>query len=146
MVIDIEHILPKSKYNEFMFELENLNISCKRCNMNIKKEKHDFVVNVSTIKNDFKTSSQYHFIHPNFDKFEDHIDHHRIVFNKKKLTKYVPKTDKGEYAYKYFYLDRLEINTINRAQGIVVKEDGNIITSEVNLITKNKLIELLSQL
>lgn len=39
MVIDVEHVLPKSVYKELTFELVNLSASCKRCNMQIKKSR-----------------------------------------------------------------------------------------------------------
>ncbi len=42
MVLDIEHILPKSKFRHFMFHTYNLSVSCKRCNMNIKREDFSF--------------------------------------------------------------------------------------------------------
>src|SRR5690606_3710860 len=56
MVIDIEHVLPKGNplFESLMFEIENLNISCKRCNMNIKRENVDFIVDVSNIVPDYK--------------------------------------------------------------------------------------------
>jgi len=43
MVIDIEHILPSSIFRELAFELKNLSLSCKRCNMQIKKDRMDFL-------------------------------------------------------------------------------------------------------
>jgi hypothetical protein len=64
MVIDIEHILPKSiaDFSNYMFDIENLNISCKRCNMNIKKDRIDFIVDISKIKPNYKVSQKYLFI------------------------------------------------------------------------------------
>lgn len=129
IVIDIEHVLPKSRYAEFIFEMDNLNISCKRCNMKIKREKHDFVVNVATIRNNFKISQQYKFIHPNFDVYADNLDHLNITINNSKLVKFNKKSLKGDYTYTYFKLDKIEINTFNAAQGIVVRPDGEMITT-----------------
>jgi len=64
MVIDIEHVLPKSLFRDFMFELFNLNISCKRCNMRIKKERTDFLVDQATIAANANQSDQYLMVHP----------------------------------------------------------------------------------
>lgn len=122
MVIDIEHILPKSLFAEYMFEVDNLNISCKRCNMNIKKDRIDFIVDIGTIKIDYKISSQYHFIHPNFDNYYDHIDYEAVIRNNKKLIKYITKSNKGIHTYNYFHLDKIEIDTLSEAQGIKIDE------------------------
>lgn len=146
MVIDIEHILPKSRYAEFMFDIYNLNISCKRCNMNIKRERHDFVVDTATVRANYRQSDQYHFIHPNLDNFEDNINYIKIDLNGKKLTKYKALTDKGRYSYAYFRLDRIEVNTLSSAQGIVVKDDGEIVSSHVPNDIAEDLIEFLNKL
>lgn len=120
MIIDIEHILPKGNtlFTEYMFEIDNLNISCKRCNMNIKNDRIDFIVDLVTIKHDYKISNKYHFIHPNFDDYFDHIDYEATIRNNKKLIKYIKKSEKGEYTYNYFHLERIEIDTFNESQGI----------------------------
>lgn len=123
MVIDIEHILPKANvmFTEYMFDFENLNISCKRCNMNIKKNRIDFIVDLNTIKPNYKVSGKYHFIHPNLDSYFDHIDYESTIRNNKKLIKYTSKSDKGEYTYLYFHLNRIEIDTLSKAQGVEIK-------------------------
>ncbi len=126
MVIDIEHVLPKSKYAEYMFELGNLNISCKRCNMRIKGEKDDFIFDKTTIKNDYSLSSQYLFIHPNFDSYTDNMKVIRFVYDDKKLTKYLPNTIKGKYTYDYFQLYKLEVNSLNIAQGITPSSEDTL--------------------
>lgn len=131
MVIDIEHVLPKSKYQEFMFELGNLNISCKRCNMLIKKERHDFVVDHATIRANYQVSAQYRFIHPNLDVYLDNLNHLNITMNNCKLVKFTPKSAKGKYTFDYFHLDKIEVNNFSSAQGIVLKNDGDVMS--VNL-------------
>ncbi|MDT3401217.1 hypothetical protein [Mucilaginibacter terrae] len=118
MVIDIEHILPKIHFDELMFELFNLNISCKRCNMRIKKDRIDFLVDHTTIRNNLRQADQYKFIHPNIDLYFDNIDYLMIVNNSKKMIKYLSKTDKGKYTYDYFELEKIEVNSLNIAQGI----------------------------
>jgi len=119
MVIDIEHILPKKKYPAYMFEPENLNVACKRCNMNIKRDNTDFIVNISTVIPDYKISSKYHFIHPNFDNYFEHMNYFVIIKNNRKIIKYSPLSEKGKYTYDYFLLQKLEIEQFNNAQGVV---------------------------
>jgi hypothetical protein len=145
MVIDIEHILPKSivEFSNYMFEIENLNISCKRCNMNIKKDRIDFIVDMATINPDYKVSQKYLFIHPNFDDYFDNIDYDMIIKNNKKLIKYTSKTEKGKYTYSYFYLDKIEIDTLNSAQGIDVKI--NDLNLDIPDSIKDSLEDLLSK-
>jgi len=128
LVIDIEHILPKGNaiFEEYMFDIDNLNISCKRCNMTIKNDRVDFIVDLMTIKPDYKDSSKYHFIHPNFDDYFDNIDYEVTIRNNKKLIKYFTKTEKGNYTYNYFHLEKIEIDTLSRVQGIDIK------TTELN--------------
>ncbi|GGG50950.1 HNH endonuclease [Epilithonimonas arachidiradicis] len=123
MVIDIEHILPKanSLFKEYMFDIENLNISCKRCNMTIKNDRIDFIVDLKTIKPDYRISNKYFFIHPNFDNYFDHIDYEATIRNNKKLIKYIKKTEKGKYTYNYFHLDRIEIDTFDNVQGVKIQ-------------------------
>lgn len=124
MVIDIEHILPKSRFPDYMFDVFNLNIACKRCNMRIKKDKIDFIVNMDEIVAQRLERSQYKFIHPNFDNYFNHLEVIQILRNNKKFIKYlvVDNSQKGKYTYKYFQLDRREIDTINEAQGVTIKE------------------------
>lgn len=124
MVIDIEHILPKSRFHDYMFEVFNLNIACKRCNMRIKKDKTDFIVNMDEIIAQRFDTSHYKLIHPNFDNYFTHLDVIQILRNNKKFIKYVVvnNSQKGEYTYSYFQLEKREIDTINEAQGVTIKE------------------------
>ncbi len=146
MVIDIEHILPKSKYGEFMFELGNLNISCKRCNMLIKKERHDFVVDLATIRVNYQVSAQYRFIHPNLDVYHDNLSHFNFAYNNLKLVKFTAKSKKGEYTIDYFHLKKIEINNFNNAQGIVLKTDGDFLSVNLSEQDSDALEGLLKNL
>jgi hypothetical protein len=146
MVIDVEHILPKSKYGEFMFEIGNLNISCKRCNMEIKREKDDFVVDTTSIRVDYTKPELYHFIHPNFEIYKDNMDYFRVDVNGTRITKFSPKTEKGTYTYNYFQLCKLEINSLNEAQGISTKNDGGLSSDKGTDEIRGVLEMLLSKL
>lgn len=145
MVIDIEHILPKSLFPDFMFDLENLNIACKRCNMKIKRDKTDFVVDINTVKSNYKQSEQYYFIHPNLDVYQDHMIYELYIKNDIKLIKYTHISNKGEYTYNYFKLMDLEIDTLDRAQGI--ENDGAVeITSAISKSAQFELQALIAKI
>ncbi|MDM1050206.1 HNH endonuclease [Sphingobacterium hotanense] len=146
MVIDIEHVLPKSKYAEYMFELGNLNISCKRCNMRIKREKDDFIVDTLTIRNNYALSSQYRIIHPNFDLYIQNMNVLRFEYNDIKLTKYKPITEKGKFTYNYFELKKLEVNSLNDAQGITTISDDSVESEGLTDNLKDELENLLAKL
>lgn len=123
MVIDIEHVLPKSIFPELMFELFNLSVSCKRCNMRIKGDKTDFLLDQQSVQMYLQDGQQYYFIHPNADNYFDHISYVVNILDNKKSIKYVVKNEgKGRYTYKYFELEKLEVETLNKAQGIDVQD------------------------
>ena len=86
MVLDIEHILPKGQpeFREFMFVLTNLNVACKRCNMNVKGTSTDFVYSINAAANNHEDSNQYKFIHPNADDYFEHLEYIQRIDNDKK--------------------------------------------------------------
>lgn len=146
-VIDIEHILPKGHidFKYLIFTPNNLNVACKRCNMNIKGQKIDFITSLSDIKSDYQNSKFYKFIHPNFDNYFDHIKYHCQILDDQKLINYQIKNNskKGAYTYEYFRLNELEVESINRAQGV-----RNIMSLPKRLSQniKDRLTELVSKL
>lgn len=125
IVIDIEHILPKSKFSNLMFTDFNLNVACKRCNMNIKGTKTDFVTDLDAVRKTPKDSSLYKFIHPNFDDYYAHLKYKTITENQYKLIKFqiVVGSTKGQFTYDYFKLKELEVDTLNHAQGLKEAEE-----------------------
>ncbi len=118
MSIDLEHVLPKSVYPQLMFEPRNLNLACKRCNMRIKGERVCFFVGTPQSAADF-LASEYSFIHPNLDKFEDHISIFTVQYNRKLLVKYTVTdgSTKGAQTYEFFRLRELERDSYDEAQG-----------------------------
>ncbi|WP_341900048.1 hypothetical protein [Fluviicola taffensis] len=125
MVIDIEHILPKGEFKDYMFQLFNLNISCKRCNMLYKREKTDFVIDLNEVLKTPEDTTHYKMIHPNLDKYFNHIKLNKIVDDKYKLIKYqvLNGSPKGQFTYDYFNLKKIEIDTLNGAQGVKEKPE-----------------------
>lgn len=112
MVIDIEHILPKKRedFHRFIFEDENLAISCKRCNLSTcKGQKIDFLTSLD-FGDSWNEASLYKFIHPRLEKLEEHI----IRGEKQKGTqkaiyfKWDKDDSKASYHFGYFKLHELE--------------------------------------
>jgi hypothetical protein len=121
LTIDIEHVLPKGngKFPQFTFEIRNLSVSCKRCNMGIKGSDTSFYVGAADEADPFR-SEHYRFIHPNLDVANDHLE--LIVFqhNTKRMVKYrvVNTSLKGSETYEYFELQKVELNSFDEAQGL----------------------------
>ncbi|MFM0036396.1 hypothetical protein [Paraburkholderia strydomiana] len=120
LVIDIEHILPKGKYDLNMFELWNLSVSCKRCNMQIKGQRTDFLVDPNFAKTRKQDPAAYFFVHPNFDERKHHLERQSVQLGSKRIVKYVvkPGSIKGQYTYDYFRLRELEIDSFDSAQSV----------------------------
>lgn len=117
MTIDIEHVLPKSVFPEFTFEIKNLNVSCKRCNMQIKGDDHSFYIGERGQATEF-ASAHYKFVHPNLDSYEQHLVRKSEQLGKKVMVKYAVKTAKGRETYRYFELMKIEKAMVDRAQGL----------------------------
>ncbi|MGV2879425.1 HNH endonuclease [Pantoea vagans] len=142
MVLDIEHIIPKSKLVSEMFEMMNLAVSCKRCNMRIKREDVSFIDGFENFKNKgvYYASESYKFIHPNLDEWDDKLMYVVAQINRKKIVYYevVNKNKKGTFAKKYFQLDKIEVNTFDEAQNAGIRKepsDPNIARKYLKLVT-----------
>jgi uncharacterized protein (TIGR02646 family) len=120
MVLDIEHILPKSLRLRNMFTLKNLGVSCKRCNMEIKGTNTDFLtVPISRLPKRAFRSSFYKFVHPNLDNTDSHIKRIVVQEGRARIVKYIfpNRSAKGKYTYTFFKLMELEVDSANIAQG-----------------------------
>ncbi|MGR3795644.1 HNH endonuclease [Vannielia sp. SX4] len=119
MVLDREHILPKSTYPALAYRIGNLATSCKKCNMRIKGNDVSFVIDLHDIVVHYADPRRYSFIHPNFDRFQDHMDRIELQNGGNILVAFcvVGGSDKGKYHYDYFHLCELAINSFDDAQG-----------------------------
>lgn len=118
MVIDIEHVLPQDTFPTERFTITNLNIACKRCNMEIKKADTSFIVNILAMGGNYYQPQHYKIIHPNLEVYTDNIVVKTIRWGDLAFTKYVLRNQiKAKFTYNYFRLKELEIDTINQAQG-----------------------------
>lgn len=119
--IDTEHVLPKGVFHKYTFEPRNLNISCKRCNMGIKREDTSFFLADENCLNPFE-SAHYKFLHPNLDVAKHHL---RFKFEQEDdilIVKYkvVEGSAKGQETYEYFRLKELECEFLDEAQELPV--------------------------
>lgn len=119
LTIDVEHVLPKESYPKYTFNLTNLSVSCKRCNMGIKGRDVSFFLSAKDESNPFR-SELYKIIHPNFDSINQHLIFFCVQHNEKLMMKYwvMRGSKKGGETYAYFKLKNVETNSFDEAQGL----------------------------
>jgi hypothetical protein len=122
---DREHVLPKSvaDYRPLSYTMWNLGMACKRCNMEYKKNRTDFVVTLDDASL-LQEGTNYRFIHPNFDLYREHLRRFAQEAEETVIVKYtvMAGSAKGAYTYDYFNLRGLEVNSFDRAQGLDTRE------------------------
>lgn len=123
MVLDIEHILPKSEFSHCIFDLSNLAVSCKKCNMKIKGERLDFLNGeVSELlemeKSQLFQKERYKFAHPNLLSVYKHLSIYKILDGPGTILHYRIFTEVGQYTYDFFRLEEFVTESIDRAQGL----------------------------
>jgi hypothetical protein len=69
---NVEHIISRDEMPEWVFEPQNLCVSCLECNT-YKSKKQVTKAPANTYKKFPKKSFNYKIIHPHFDSYEDHI-------------------------------------------------------------------------
>lgn len=115
---DREHILPKGKasYKGLSYTLWNLAAACKRCNMQFKRSSDEFVIDGDDPEALLK-SENYRFVHPNFDRWEDHLSRFEFKVNSKNIVKIVSKgSEKAAYAHDFFSLKDFEVDSFDAGQ------------------------------
>lgn len=70
--VDIEHIVPKSKFEKYTFHPSNLALSCPGCNTSKGKQN----VTLKDIKQYPRSGRNISIIHAHFDPYSDHIEIH----------------------------------------------------------------------
>ena len=108
--VEIEHVLPKSIYTQFIFESRNLALSCPACNTS--KGSIDVFVGKQVTSCYPIESDSFSIIHPHYDKYSEHIN---IV----EQFLYAPLSKKGTETIRTCKLHRLNkvmknANTINK--------------------------------
>lgn len=139
-MIDREHVLPKKAFKQYTFEIWNLSISCKRCNMEMKGERKHFVVDMGPTAA-VQTSANYRIIHPNFDAWKDHLQRYQVQLTDDVVVKIslVEGSEKGQYTYDFFKLKDLDTDAFDVAQGneLLPSEDLGPGALEARLIARD---------
>lgn len=122
LAVDIEHVLPKSKFHMLAITAVNLTVACKRCNMTIKKSRIDFLHGrtIAEVSGIYDQSETYEFVHPNLDEYDQHLQLLTTSIGKHMLWRYMVKANsiKGIRTVDYFDLRSLEVDDLDRIQGI----------------------------
>jgi hypothetical protein len=131
MVLDIEHILPKSVFSHCIFDLPNLAVSCKKCNMKIKGERLDFLNGeVSELlkveKSQLFHKELYKFAHPNLASVYEHLSIHNELKGPVTFSYYNVFTEVGRYTYDFFRLEEFVTESLERAQGLPPPENESL--------------------
>lgn len=138
-VIDREHVLPKStpSYRPLSYTMWNLGVACKRCNMQYKGVKIDFVVSPN-VAAEFENGANYRFVHPNFDLYEEHLDRLEVKKGTSRIVKYsiMEDSSKGTFTYDYFNLRGLEIGSLDTLQTGQQAADLGDLAMQVQLLAQ----------
>lgn len=114
---DREHVVPKSFKKSLSYDIFNISISCKRCNMTYKGERLDHIANTVGIENDVRNPDRYLIPHPNIDNCEDHLQRVSFQIGTREIATYHCHSDKGRFLYGFVELNRLCVSEIDMAQG-----------------------------
>ena len=154
---DIDHILPKSLYSKFLFEPENLIVSCVECN-SAKGNKNPHKSRKTNVKNLPQGSDKYIFVHPFYDNYDDHIqiketakpNHHFLIKKTDKGAKTIEFCNLSRFFQSYSDWDNVSFKTIEvtdemlDSKQILSKQDIQaLISSRLNEV--NKLSALLAE-
>ncbi|HEX9954167.1 MAG TPA: hypothetical protein VGB48_03005 [Allosphingosinicella sp.] len=135
---DREHILPKGKaaYKALSYTLWNLAAACKRCNLQFKRSGDGFVINGDDAAA-LSESSNYYFIHPNFDLWNEHLTRVAVQVNAKNIVKILRKdSEKAAYTYDFFNLQELEVDSFDAAQGLDVRSPEAVAVMELRKLAE----------
>jgi 5-methylcytosine-specific restriction endonuclease McrA len=136
----VEHIAPKSKYPQFMFEPKNLCVVCADCN-EIKREQEvtnaepDTVAPLSGRISYPRTSKGFRIVQPHYDEYSKHI----LVFQ----GFYIDRTDKGNFTIGACRLNR-RLHEFGWDEEIV--EDGELLDASKDLIEADDTVSKLAAL
>lgn len=137
---DREHVLPKSHatFKPFSYTMWNLAAACKRCNLQFKGRDHTFVVNATDVAT-FQSSDNYLFVHPNFDRWYDHLDRVSAQANGRNLVNYslTDGSAKAVYTYEFFDLNGLEVDTFDEGQIGESKDDGSPMAAAIRKLARD---------
>lgn len=114
---DREHILPKNKFKSLCYDINNLSVACKRCNMTYKGSTTKHVVCVEGIRGNHLDGNGYTIPHPNIDVYTDHIERLGLDVGDCSISLYKIYTPKGQNLYEFVRLDKLCADELTALQG-----------------------------
>ncbi|WP_312407720.1 HNH endonuclease [Pseudomonas rhodesiae] len=131
MVLDIEHVLPKSIFSHCIFDLPNLAVSCRKCNMKIKRSRRDFLKQDLSLlpkieKSRLFQKEHYKFAHPNLVPVYEHLWIQSVLDGPSTIFRYRILTEMGQYTYEFFQLQEFETESMNRAQGLPLAQNESL--------------------
>ena len=139
MTLDIEHIVEKDVAPRLSLTLDNLAISCRRCNFKKNTIKSKDAYTTLAFENEFRNSFTYNFVHPNIDDYYKYIIPVGITVKDYTLIKYfplprpgVPSPEKAWFTYECFDLkeyerfDIMKFMKIRKPNTILAVENPNI--------------------
>jgi hypothetical protein len=136
---DREHVLPKGKpvYKPFSYAMWNLAAACKRCNMQFKRSGDTFVVDADDPAK-FQDSENYRFIHPNFDEYGEHLIRFTAQVDTKNIVIFTKAagSEKAVYTHGFFGLDELQVDSFDKAQGLVTETIETDLAAQVRSLAK----------
>lgn len=106
---DVEHIVPKAPFPRFLFEKNNLSLSCKECN-DSKSNKSVFIDSEYDYKNYPLDKDKYSIIHPHLDKYSDHMI---IRMSPNGQIMHIPQSNKGKVVFYHCDLLRFTMQFFN---------------------------------
>lgn len=109
-----------------------------------KKADVSFIADISKMGTNFYQSQHYKIIHPNLDRYTEHLLLKHVRNGDSIFIKYIRMNNlKGKFTYDYFKLNELEIDTIKGAQGInTSRKISHLVTDRI----KNALLDLLTKI
>lgn len=117
---DREHIIPKEKFPFLSYEVFNLSVACKTCNMTVKNRKTTHLVDFgrtgNLVSKNILDERNYHIVHPNIHDWDEHIELLGDQGNRLAARIYYPVTARGTFTYDFFQLKNFERISNNQAQ------------------------------
>lgn len=92
---DIDHIIPKSSYPQYLYTPRNLAVTCKDCNTH-KSKKNPLLITLDSGAPYPENTVSYKIIHPHFDSYNEHIT---LRKDKKGRSYHEVITDKGRETF-----------------------------------------------
>jgi len=133
--VEIEHIIPKSKYEKFTFHTKNLALSCPGCNT----KKSIKTVLYSSITNYPRSGTNFLLVQPHFDTYTNEIDVHYDFI-------YIPKSKKGVKTMDICDLYRFYVTETSGKKVVTNKDEISRIVEDIRNAPLSSVEQLIQAL